>query len=69
MGITASTWRVVFSKGQKVHEMTKKVGQAGRIGKVKATHGESVEVEWEDGHTSIVSRISLAPEEKQQQKS
>jgi len=69
MGSTASTWRVVFQKGQKVHELTKKVGQTGRIGKVIATHGESVEVKWEDGHTSIVSRISLAPEEKEHQKS
>lgn len=69
MGTRREPWRVVFSKGQKVHELTKKVGQTGRVGKVKATHGESVEVEWEDGHTSIVSRISLAPEEKQQPKS
>ncbi len=53
-----------FRQGQKVEEMTKKVGQVPRAGTVEAVHGESVEVRWEDGHVSIVSRISLVPLKK-----
>ncbi len=50
----------MLKKGQKVIELTKKVGQHSRTGVVEATHGESVEVRWDDGHLSIVSRTSLA---------
>lgn len=54
----------MFKKGQEVVELTKKVGQHGRTGKVEATHGESVEVRWSDGHISIVSPASLTPKTK-----
>lgn len=54
----------VLKKGQKVVELTKKVGQHGRIGKVEATHGQSIEVRWSDGHLSIVSPASLTPKTK-----
>ncbi len=49
----------MLKPGMRVEELTKKVGQVPRYGKVKAVHGESVEVEWEDEHVSIVSRQSL----------
>jgi hypothetical protein len=49
----------MFRPGMQVEELTKKVGQVPRHGKVKAVHGESVEVQWDDEHTSIVSRQSL----------
>ncbi|MDH3540117.1 MAG: hypothetical protein OEP52_08990 [Acidimicrobiia bacterium] len=51
----------MLKPGMRVEELTKKVGQVPRHGKVKAVHGESIEVEWEDEHTSIVSRQSLHP--------
>ena len=50
----------MLKKGDKVIELTKKVGQHSRTGVVAETHGESVEVKWDDGHTSITSRTSLA---------
>ena len=50
----------MLKKGDKVIELTRKVGQPSRTGIVEATHGESVEVRWDDGHLSITSRTSLA---------
>lgn len=49
----------MLKPGMRVEELTKKVGQVPRYGKVVAVHGESVEVRWDDEHTSIVSRQSL----------
>lgn len=51
----------MFKPGMRVAEYTRRVGQVPRRGKVIAVHTESVEVAWEDGHTSIVSRQSLHP--------
>ncbi len=51
----------MLKTGMKVVKLTKKVGQASPTGTIKSMHGDSVEVEWEDGHTSIVSRISVTP--------
>jgi hypothetical protein len=48
-------------KGMQVRELTKKVGQTPRRGKVIDLHGHSVEVEWEDGHVSSVSGSYLFP--------
>lgn len=49
-------------KGQKVEALTRKVGQTPRSGVVvDLRDDEFVEVEWEDGHTSIVTRASLVP--------
>lgn len=51
-------------QGSRVTELTRKVGQVARRGKVKALRGESVEVEWDDGHRSVTSRTSIVPERK-----
>ena len=51
----------MLKPGMRVEELTKKVGQVPRYGTVKAVHGESIEVQWEDDHISIVSRQSLHP--------
>ncbi len=40
----------MLKPGMRVEELTKKVGQVPRYGKVKAVHGESIEVQWEDEH-------------------
>lgn len=49
-------------KGQKVETLTKTVGQTPRIGVVIDLREEDlVEVEWQDGHISIVSRSALIP--------
>jgi hypothetical protein len=47
-------------KGQKVETLTKIVGQTPRTGVVIDLREEDlVEVEWEDGHVSIVTRSAL----------
>lgn len=49
-------------KGQRVKTLTKTVGREPRRGVVKEIHGETVEVKWEDGHTSILSGGTLVPD-------
>ncbi|HSJ70093.1 MAG TPA: hypothetical protein VLA29_00415 [Acidimicrobiia bacterium] len=42
--------------------LTKKVGQVAPTGKVTAIHDDySVEIEWDDGHTSITSKDAVTP--------
>lgn len=49
-------------KGEKVETLTKKVGQTPRTGVVIDLRDEDfVEVEWDDGHTSVVTRSTLIP--------
>lgn len=49
-------------KGQKVETLTKTVGQTPRMGVVVDLREEDlVEVEWQDGRISIVSRSALIP--------
>ena len=47
--------------GSKVKRMTKRVGQASPTGTITALRGDTVEVRWDDGHVSVVSRISVVP--------
>jgi hypothetical protein len=49
-----------------VQELTKKVGQSGRTGKVIKVDGDNVEVLWEDGHTSSLSGAFLRPAHRQE---
>ncbi|MGZ8753653.1 MAG: hypothetical protein ACXW15_00545 [Acidimicrobiia bacterium] len=49
-----------------VQELTKKVGQSGRTGKVIKVDGDNVEVLWEDGHTSSLSGAFLRPVHRQE---
>ncbi len=49
----------MLKPGMKVEQLTKKVGQVARQGKVIAVKGSSIEVTWDDDHTSIVSPESL----------
>ena len=52
----------MIRKGTRVERLTKKAGQHPEIGKVTAIHDEySVEIEWDDGHTSIVSKSAVTP--------
>ena len=51
-------------KGMRVRELTKRVGQVPRAGKVRGLHGDSVEVRWDDGHVSSVTGSYLFPEKK-----
>jgi len=55
---------VELRKGMQVQELTKRVGQIPRRGKVIDIHGQSVEVRWEDGHTSSVTGSYLFPIKK-----
>ena len=49
----------MLKPGMKVEQLTKKVGQVARQGKVIAVNGNSIEVTWDDYRTSIVSPESL----------
>ena len=49
----------MLKPGMRVEQLTKKVGQVARHGKVVAVKGTSVEVTWDDDHTSIVSPEAL----------
>lgn len=51
-------------KGMRVREATKKVGQVPNRGKVLAVHGDTVEVRWDDGHTSSLTGGVLLPDKK-----
>ena len=48
-------------KGMRVKELTKKVGQVARTGIVLNVHGSTVEVHWDDGHTSSLTQGFLFP--------
>jgi hypothetical protein len=48
-------------KGMRVKELTKKVGQIARTGKVLSMHGQTVEIRWDDGHVSSLSHGFLVP--------
>ncbi len=55
----------VLRVGMHVRELTKKVGQTGRTGKVTKVKGDNVEVLWDDGHVSSLSGAVLQPVRKQ----
>ncbi|MDP8959846.1 MAG: hypothetical protein M3N51_11835 [Actinomycetota bacterium] len=44
----------MVKQGQRVEELTKKVGQVPRTGTVKEVKGGMVIVKWDDGHESTV---------------
>lgn len=48
-------------KGQRVKTLSKKVGQSAREGVVVSVDGDTVEVRWDDGHTSTLSGGVLVP--------
>ena len=52
----------MFHKGQRVRELTKKVGQVSRAGKITDIRGEFFEVKWDDGHTSLLTGAVLVPD-------
>jgi preprotein translocase subunit YajC len=60
----------MLRRGTKVVRRTKKVGQVAATGKVIATHDYSVEIEWDDGHKSIISKeaVTLLTEANRPQK-
>jgi uncharacterized protein YndB with AHSA1/START domain len=50
----------MIRKGTHVERLTKKVGQVAATGKVVEVRDEHyVEVQWDDGHTSTVSKDGL----------
>ncbi len=50
-----------LQKGMRVRELTKKVGQVPRRGKVLDVHGHTVDVAWDDGQVSSISHGFLFP--------
>ncbi len=60
----------MLRRGTKVVRRTKKVGQVAATGKVIAIRDYSVEIEWDDGHKSIISKeaVTLLTEANRPQK-
>ncbi|MFO7549577.1 MAG: hypothetical protein R6X29_12020 [Acidimicrobiia bacterium] len=56
----------MLRKGQKVTTLTPKIGQAARVGRVVEVHDLFVDVEWEDGHVSTLTKESVVPVEHKQ---
>lgn len=54
--------KVSLHKGQRVMTLTKAVGITPRRGVIERIDGNTVEVRWDDGHTSILSQGTLVPE-------
>ncbi|MGH8874006.1 MAG: hypothetical protein ACRDVM_01965 [Acidimicrobiia bacterium] len=52
----------MFRKGQRIKELTKKVGQVPRTGVVLDIREEAVEVEWDDGRVTSLSGAYLVPD-------
>jgi preprotein translocase subunit YajC len=51
----------VIRKGTKVERLTKKVGQIPATGTVLSVRDDHFfEIEWDDGHTSIVTKDGVA---------
>lgn len=44
----------MLKQGQRVEELTKKVGQVPRTGTVKQVEGQKIVVQWDDGHESVL---------------
>jgi hypothetical protein len=57
-----------FRKGTHVKTLTQTVGSSPRHGVVERVDGNTVEVRWDDGHTSILSGGALVPDPKQPKK-
>jgi hypothetical protein len=57
----------MLREGQFVVTLTAKIGQAPRSGRVRRIHDGFVDVEWEDGHTSTITRESVTPVHKERE--
>jgi len=53
---------MTIRKGQRVKTLTKTVGRQPRRGVVTNVDGSTVEVKWEDGHSSVLSGGTLVPD-------
>lgn len=51
----------MLHKGQRVTELTKKIGQHPRTGLVIDVRGDTVEIRWDDGHVSSLTGALLRP--------
>lgn len=60
---------MALRKGIHVRTLTKTVGRTPRRGVVEHVDGNTVEVKWDDGHTSILSGGALIPDRDRPKKS
>lgn len=51
----------MLRKGQTVTTLTSKIGAPTRLGRIVEVHDEFVDVEWEDGHVSTLTKASVVP--------
>ena len=57
-----------LQKGQRVRTLTKTVGRTPRRGVIMEVHGATLEVRWDDGHTSILSNGAVVAERADHQR-
>lgn len=59
---------MTLRKGIHVQTLTQTVGRVPRRGVVQHVSGDTVEVRWDDGHTSILSGGALVPDRAKKSK-
>lgn len=53
---------MTLRKGMRVKTLSSTVGREPRHGVIKQIHGDTVEVQWNDGHNSVLSGATLVPD-------
>lgn len=51
----------MLRRGTRVTQMTRRVGQRAPTGRIVDLRGDSYEIRWDDGHTSIMTREGVVP--------
>lgn len=51
----------MLRRGTRVTQMTQKVGQRAPTGRIIDVRKDSYEIEWDDGHTSIITPEGIVP--------
>jgi hypothetical protein len=54
----------MLRRGTRVTRLTQRVGQKAPTGKIIDVRGNSYEIEWDDGHRSITSKMGIIPVKK-----
>lgn len=51
----------MLQRGTRVTQMTRRVGQRAPTGRIVDLRGDSYEILWDDGHTTIMTREGVVP--------
>lgn len=59
----------MLRRGTRVTQMTRRVGQRAPTGRIVDVRKDSYEIEWDDGHTSIITPEGIVPLKRDKAKS